>query len=354
MGIIRLLLAIAVCNSHFELTALPMVDGHEAVLSFFAVSGFYMAMILDTRNYCARDFYKSRLHGLYPIYIFAVAVSALLLFTLDIHPLVSRKQMLSVLADPAGFFLVIWTTFCTLGQELLFSLDFSNSGHLYFISKEMHSLYNVAFLVQGWSLSLETVFYLIAPFLVLRGDRSIFILSCISLIFRISIVNSSLADQSFFLRFFPADFWLFGFGILSYRFHRSLSEKACLIDCMAFVLLTVLVMTAGFAGKKVEPFLLPVSTIILQPYIFRLLKNVLVDRVIGKITYPFYLLHYTVIGLFEEYSDDPEGWQIFAVSLSAAIVVFIIFNLKSDVFKPWSGSPFGSVDGRFRRIKQNM
>ena len=43
MGMIRLLLAIAVFNSHFpSLPDLPMVDGHEAVLAFFAISGFYM------------------------------------------------------------------------------------------------------------------------------------------------------------------------------------------------------------------------------------------------------------------------------------------------------------------------
>lgn len=333
MGIIRLLLAIAVCNSHFEITAMPMVDGHEAVLTFFVISGFYMAMVLDTRCYAPREFYKSRIHGLYPVYFFAVCVSAFLLLGFDIHPLVSKELMIKLISDPAGFCLVVWSSLCTVGQELLFSLDISNSGHLHFISKEMHSLYNHAFLVQGWSLSLETVFYILAPFLLKFRSRSILVLSCISLLFRIGIVSSALSDQVFFLRFFPADFWLFGFGALSYRYFKTLSDSSRSCDYLAFFLLISAVMSAGMVGKNFEPFFLPVTAIILQPFVFRLFKRLTLDRVIGKITYPFYLMHYTVIALFEEFSDDPEGWQIFVVSLVVAVVVYVLFNGTFNVLK---------------------
>lgn len=333
MGIIRLLLAIAVCNSHFELTGMPMVGGHEAVLTFFAVSGFYMAMVLDRKYDSPEYFYKSRIQSLYPMYLFAVGISAALLFILDIHPLVSRSQMLKVLADPLGFVIVMWTSLCVIGQEWLFSLGLTDNGHLHILTSEMQSMYNNAFLVQGWSLSLEFLFYLLAPFLVRMKGNILFALSSASLLARILIVLTPLAKISFLLRFFPADFWLFGFGILSYRYYQDLPRASRPTDYLAFLILIVLTLTAGSAGRNYEPFFLPMGAIILQPFIFRAFRSLLLDCVIGKIAYPFYLLHYTVIGLFEEYAEDPLGWQVFTASLAAAIITFLLFGPGFEVLK---------------------
>ncbi|WP_197528792.1 acyltransferase family protein [Maridesulfovibrio salexigens] len=344
LGIIRLLLAIAVCNSHFELTSLPMVDGHEAVLTFFAVSGFYMAMILEERKESPGCFYKSRILSLYPMFLFAVGVSAAILFFLDAHPLISRAQVVEILSNPSGFFIVLWTSVCVVGQELLFSLGGGEGGSLHFISGDMPSIYNHVFLVQAWSLSLEIVFYSLAPFLVRLNSKILLGLSFVSLLFRVFIVLTPLSDQSFFLRFFPADFWLFGFGIISYRFYRGLSKKVSIVDYLAFISLIALVMIAGGVSNTYVPFFLPMGAIVLQPFIFRAFQSLVLDCVVGKVTYPFYLLHYAVIGLFEEYADDPLGWHIFAVSMAAALVAFLIFSpgigvLRSKVRRRASGNP---------------
>ncbi|WP_320176174.1 acyltransferase [Maridesulfovibrio sp.] len=344
MGIIRLLLAIAVCNSHFELTALPMVDGHEAVLTFFAVSGFYMAMILGERKESPASFYKSRILSLYPMYLFAVVVSAAILFLLDAHPLISRAQMMEIISNPWGVIILLWTSVCVVGQELLFSLGTSGGGSVHFISGDMPSIYNHVFLVQAWSLSLEIIFYCLAPFLVILKDKTLIVLSIGSLLLRVLIVVTPLSEQSFFLRFFPADFWLFGFGIISYRFYRGLSKKVSPADYLAFIALIVLVMIAGGVSSIYEPFFLPMGALILQPFIFRAFQFLVLDCIVGKVTYPFYLLHYAVIGLFEEYADDPLGWHIFAVSMAAALVAFLFFSpgigvLKSKVRRRSSVNP---------------
>ena len=68
MGAVRFLLAFAVFNSHFPVVDWAIVGGHEAVLAFFAISGFYMALILDTSYGSARTFYMSRFLSLYPMY----------------------------------------------------------------------------------------------------------------------------------------------------------------------------------------------------------------------------------------------------------------------------------------------
>lgn len=344
MGIIRLLLAIAVCNSHFELTDLPMVDGHEAVLTFFAVSGFYMAMILQERNESPSIFYRNRILSLYPMFLFAVTVSAFFLFFFDAHPLISRPQMLEFLGNPWGFAVVLWTSLCVVGQELLFSVGLTEGGSLQFVTGTMPSLYNCVFLVQAWSLSFEIIFYLLAPFLVRLKLEILLLLSFASLLLRLAIVMTSLSEYDFFLRFFPADFWLFGFGIISFRFYRALPKSASVFDYSAFFVLIVLAFVAGGVSSVYEPFFLPVSALILQPFIFRAFQSLLLDCVVGKITYPFYLLHYTVIGLFEEYSDDPLGWQVVAVTMMAALIAFLFFSpglrvLKSKINGRFNGNP---------------
>ena len=321
-----------------------MVDGHEAVLTFFAVSGFYMAMILEERKESPGSFYKSRILSLYPMFLFAVGVSAAILFFLDAHPLISRAQMMEDLSHPWGFIVVLWTSVCVVGQELLFSLGISEGGTLQFVSGDMSSLYNCVFLVQAWSLSLEIVFYLLAPFLVRLKNNTLLGFSLGSLLLRVLIVSSPLSEQSFFLRFFPADFWLFGFGILSYRFYSGLSKKVSPADYLAFIALIILVMISGGVSNSYAPFFLPMGAIIFQPFIFRAFQSLVLDCVVGKVTYPFYLLHYAVIGLFEEYADDPLGWHIFAVSMAAALVAFLLFSpgigvLKSRVRRRISDNP---------------
>lgn len=128
MGIIRLLLACAVFNSHFPFLDMSVVDGHEAVLAFFAISGFYIALILDTTYATPGRFYMGRFLSLYPMYVLALCISIALLVVWDIHPMVSLEEMQAFLADPMAFFVMAWTSTCVFGQELLFSLAPSPEG----------------------------------------------------------------------------------------------------------------------------------------------------------------------------------------------------------------------------------
>lgn len=338
MGIIRLLLAMAVFNSHFEFSDLAVVDGHEAVLSFFAISGFYMALVLDTAYDTATGFYKSRFLALYPLYVLALGISAVLLFAADIHPMASRKEALSVFSDPMGFVLMAWTSLCLVGQELLFCIGQGADGGLHFVATTRQSIFNNAFLIQAWSLSLETVFYILAPLLVRLRSKTLASLCLASLALRVTIVSTPASELSFFLRFFPADFWLFGCGILAYRFFRGLSKDARPADYLAFVLLAAFVFTAGGVDKAYEPFFLPVCTLGALPFIFRGFRHLHLDRVVGKITYPFYLLHFSAIAVFEEYADEPGGWQILLATLAVAVITFALSNPVIEAMKIRFGS----------------
>ncbi len=69
MGTIRTVLALAVVIAHIHLDTLARVGGagaaYMAVKLFFMFSGFYMALILDTKYQDSKiEFYKARFYRL--------------------------------------------------------------------------------------------------------------------------------------------------------------------------------------------------------------------------------------------------------------------------------------------------
>ncbi|WP_319581870.1 acyltransferase [uncultured Pseudodesulfovibrio sp.] len=327
MGIIRLLLAFAVFNSHFPFfEGTTLVNGHEAVLTFFAISGFYMALILDRSYSDARSFYWSRFLTLYPMYALAVVISLGLLTSLDVSSMTNRASLRAILADPAAFLIMAWTTATTIGQELLFSLTLSPQGGLHFTAYSHDALWTDAPLIQTWSLSLEATFYALAPFLVRLRSRTLFGLLAASLALKLAVMASPLSGVIFFKRFFLLEFWLFAGGILAYRAHRRLPEAARWYDYGLFLVLAGMVLLSDGLPKPLLPFFLPTIALVAMPLVFRGFKRLRFDRFAGKISYPFYLLHYIVIALFETYAEDPEGGQILVAALAASIVFHFLFN----------------------------
>jgi peptidoglycan/LPS O-acetylase OafA/YrhL len=333
MGFIRLLLAVAVLNSHFTVAPLPLVHGHEAVLGFFAISGFYMALILDTRYESARHFYLSRFLTLYPVYVFALALSVALVVSFDIHPMTSRAELSMLLSDPVSFLAMAWTSLCILGQELLFCLSPTPGGGLHFAVDARDSIWRQAPLIQGWSLSLEIMFYALAPLLVRLRSRTLVGLACASLALKLAVLLAGAEYAVFFKRFFPTEFWLFAGGILAYRFHKLLPAAPRAVDHAAFAALTAAVLLAGFTPEPAKPYLMPCVTLAAMPFVFRGFRRSAADRFVGKLSYPFYLIHFSVIAFFETCVDSPEGWDILLVSLAAALAVHALFEPGTEMLK---------------------
>ncbi|MUM76447.1 acyltransferase family protein [Pseudodesulfovibrio sp. F-1] len=326
MGLIRLLLAIAVLNSHFTVSGLPMVRGHEAVLAFFAISGFYMALILDTRYASPGRFYLSRFLTIYPPYVLAVAVAVGLLVSFDIHPMTSKAELSRLMSDPAGFLVMTWTTLGILGQELLFCLSHAPEGGLQFIPAARDSIWRNAPLIQGWSLSLEIMFYAMAPLMVRLRSRTLVGLACASLALRLAVPLAGPENVLFFKRFFPLELWTFAGGILAYRLRKRLPATPQLTDYAAFAALVATLLLAGWTPEPAKPYLMPAAVMAAMPFVFRSFGRFWFDRFIGKLSYPFYLFHYSAVAVFEAAAEAPEGWEILLISLSAALMVHTLFE----------------------------
>ncbi|HEV7268308.1 MAG TPA: acyltransferase [Falsiroseomonas sp.] len=138
--------------------------GTHAVDAFIIVSGFVIAYLLDTAREGYGPFLKRRVLRLYPVYLICLLVSALLL------PMQIRAYGAVPFSHPHNDYLV------EIAHGSLDQLPAHIAAHL----AMAHSLLpnsllehsNYAILSQGWSLSLEWQFYLLAPavlWLLLRG-----------------------------------------------------------------------------------------------------------------------------------------------------------------------------------------
>ena len=146
MGGLRLLLAFMVAQSHTGMLFMGYQTGVVAVVSFFMISGYVMALLVQ-RHYASLDripaFYADRIARLFPQFLLWSAATLLFLRTTGYSsPFVdgcdARGIALNFLMLPNGYATLFGARDCML-------------------------------LPQSWSLGLELTFYLAAPFLVLAG-----------------------------------------------------------------------------------------------------------------------------------------------------------------------------------------
>ncbi len=145
-GILRLLLAALVAASHCGLTLAGLNPGVVAVVVFYLLAGYVMQDQLVRYFPAAGDtprFYRDRLLRLYPLYLFYLGLTLLLVLALDY-----RRGFLADGLTPAA-----------LAQNLLIiPLDY----YMY------TGIDRATLIPPAWSLGAELQFYLLAP-LLLRG-----------------------------------------------------------------------------------------------------------------------------------------------------------------------------------------
>ncbi|PWS38633.1 hypothetical protein DFH01_05015 [Falsiroseomonas bella] len=182
--------------------------GTHAVDAFIIVSGFVIFYLLDTAREGYGLFLKRRLLRLYPVYLICLLVSAALL------PMLIRVYGDAPFPHPHNDYLV------AIARASLDQLPAQLLAHLGMVHSTVppsllkHS--NYAILSQGWSLSLEWQFYVIAPallWLLLRGG--IVALATIAAACAVHFLVAG--PQGFLPRHIPE----FALGIACYLFWRQ-------------------------------------------------------------------------------------------------------------------------------------
>lgn len=232
MGIIRFLFAICVVTVHVPFKTFHFFDSILAVRSFFVISGFYMALILNEKYSSYGSFLMNRFLRIYPIYWLVLCFSFILVLFHHNFFAVPFWYLLSV----PSFIFVILTHLLIIGQDIVTFMGFNVlNGSLFFAKNPFNLDYplNQCLLVgQAWSVSIELIFYLIAPFLVKRKPWLILLIILLSTLLRLGMGAIGLNNDPWSYRFFPFELTYFCLGILSYKIYAQLKKSRARWDSL--------------------------------------------------------------------------------------------------------------------------
>ena len=353
MGFLRVLLAISVLLEHaggLPITNGKFVGGIIAVESFFMISGFYMALVLNEKYNEPKSFYINRLLRLYPTY-WIVLFATILVGLISPHNF-SFFKILSADWSFGSKFLMIFSNLFIMGSDWMMFLYPGHNG-LHFTSNFLDNqtkFYTYHMIPQAWTLPLEMMFYAMAPFMI-KNKKLLLSIVLISLLSRYIIFSHIGTNDPWSYRFFPSEIIFFTLGALAYYGSRLIkqSKYSFNIGVGAFLLIIFYIInfdnipvlflnTTVFSGQHLQFYTLLLCSI---PYIFYISKNNFIDRYIGELSYPIYLCHILVISIVSYLPKMTHSVAynviIYTVLLSALINHYLqnpierIFKKKSKV-----------------------
>lgn len=342
MGFFRLLLAISVVLSHFgPVFGFDFVKGKIAVQAFFIISGFYMTMILNEKYINSNNSYKlfitNRLFRLFPVYWFVLFVfciiSVLYGFIINWETSPKIDSFIEVMPNLSSFFYLIFSNIFILGQDILLFLSIDNSNGSFFYSSNPELLTqkpeNYLYIPQAWSISLEIMFYLVAPFILRRKFLTVLSVIGLSFALRMYLFNIlELNQDPWTYRLFPTEIMFFLFGYFSYKIYSlKLNLNPYLVILILFTF-TILYYKIPQFGFKYSPFTINeiiyfVLTVISVPILFEKFKNNSLDIKIGELSYPIYISHALVGGLISKIIHNQSIQIIFIIFFTILFSVII-------------------------------
>lgn len=338
MGVIRILLALFVVLYHCgQFKNFTMMQGTHAVQSFYIISGFYMALILNKKYVFQANGYKlfitNRLLKLMPVYWITIFLILIISFSsifitggnnwLFLAPF--KNQVLNI---PAYCYLIVANLFM-IGQDFALFMGLNNAdGHLFFTSFFQQSkppVHSFMLVPQAWSISIEIMFYLIAPFIVRKKIWIIVLFTIVTAGIKYFIFRNGFNYDPWSYRFFPAEMFFFLLGILSFKLYNATERinipQWVLVIVTGFTIAVIMLFNVLLLQFHQYVYFLCFSLAI--PFIFRLTQKSRLDRVLGEYSYPLYITHVFFKAL---------SYMIFGVSINVSIPVICAGLLFSFLY----------------------
>jgi peptidoglycan/LPS O-acetylase OafA/YrhL len=349
MGFLRLYLAICVVFVHAGTSTWWTVhDGTQAVQIFFMISGFYMQMIAG-KYPTAYSFWLSRAVRIYAPYFAALVMSILCAgvlwsFEKTLGPCSAFANQPLSHNSAAGIIAATLTNFSVVGQDLTLFLT-ANANHGFELTANVHEipfpLYRYLLIPQAWTIALELYFYALVPVLALRSTRFLWCLLASSTILRLFAYSVfQLTHDPWIYRFFPFEIALFVAGMLAWRHSqsrlRSIDIKWTAWKYFVFVVAATLLFWIarkfvsfgfrflGYAYLVQFSYLMWVTLI---PILFQITRKHRLDRFLGELSYPVYLVHMAVIPVAGMLCSYIPFLSRGTTTLSLTMVVSIAFVL---------------------------
>ena len=315
MGLLRVLLALLVVIDHSD--ALPesvFPGGVFAVKVFFIISGFYMTMILS-KKYSGKGSYSlfisNRFLRIYPIYWvvigLTVGISIISYFIfgnwIRLVPYVAYNDIMNLKTIA---FLGLTNIFL-FGQDVVMFLGLNlDNGSMFFTNNFLLTdpqLHIFLFVPQAWTIGLELLFYLIAPFIVRRNIKTIGLVIAISIIVRGFIYfNLGLQHDPWTYRFFPNELALFLFGAISYNIYDYIYKNPIKMVYNKIIAVIYFLLLIFYNHIPDFEFILDIKSVLFYtitglsiPSLFLLTRTSKLDNRIGDLSYPIYIVHMLII-----------------------------------------------------------
>jgi peptidoglycan/LPS O-acetylase OafA/YrhL len=314
MGLLRFILAAAViCGHSTRIFNVPILDAGLAVRAFFVISGFYMALILDSKyerkTHSLWLFYSNRFLRIYPMYYVTLLFSLLIYVAAAVK---LGKPVDRLLYWHQAAHLGLWgpLILLALAQLLIFGIELSSLADFnpqtgFGLEGSMPSPATIpgwrfSFLPQTWTIGIELTFYALVPFLVHIRRRylaGIIILHFVVLIILRHYWTSTRGD-TILTHGFPFELGYFVMGILAYRLFYKRAIPGLGSRMFNWVVVAAILVASFALGLLKSPPSLSVFSLSYLGllflgvcFLFHQTKKSAIDRYIGELSYPMYLAH---------------------------------------------------------------
>jgi peptidoglycan/LPS O-acetylase OafA/YrhL len=347
LGTIRFLLALSVVAAHVSTLPFSVELGSLlAVQAFYIISGFLIALVW-TNKYRQQPnglllFYSNRAARIYVLYWVVLVISIVLA---QIIKTTTHNYPAYFVGQPHALIPYrIFVNAFIFGSSWAYWLGFDN-GALYFTMDFQSSPYSVwwtMILAPAWTLDLELTFYLLAPFLVMLRLRYLLLIIAASFAARFSWYAMGHVGDPWNYRFFPFEIGLFLTGVAAYRISAALVWKPKPAMLMAIYLAIVgSILYYGRLGLPYGPYASFAYLAVFAaaiPYVFRLTQSWKVDRFLADMSFPLYLAHWPVAGIwfyFYDYLHLTPPWPqyrgLFPAILSVAAAALLVIYVERPV-----------------------
>lgn len=304
---------------------------HVGVTLFFVLSGFLIAFrYFDVKNFSFRNYMVNRIARIYPMFFLLTSASFVYFHVFDPNKSGVDKYLMNITFFK-GFF-----------SEYLFT------G-----------------IPQSWSLTVEEMFYILAPILFYFIRKRVASLLIIPVFFcMVGLILTSVFSHASFYGFMDSNSLMFsytffgrcfefmtGIGLAYLVKHVEFKNKFGAFTYIGIVAMVVCVFllslfrvdehygVATTAGRIVNNIALPLFGIILFYYglltektvISKILSNKFVE-LLGKSSYIFYLIHMGFLSL-----------MLYRMSVTNPVLIFIIMNIVSIVLFKFVEEPLNHL-----------
>jgi peptidoglycan/LPS O-acetylase OafA/YrhL len=363
-------LAACVVAAHSEMVLLwSMHGGSQAVGFFFVISGFYMQLILSGPRYSdAKAFFLSRLQRIYIPYFscvgfcLAVGCRSLLISGDALSAQVALDKIVGAnFADTADI-AVLLTNFTIFFQDLILFVDRDATGQLLLtkgVSTAHTEFYTYLIIPQAWSVALELQFYILSPFLVRRCPTWLLglTIAAISIIRVMSAELSGTDYDPWTYRFAPFELAKFLTGIIACRllwlnpwgrtfcrvFYAPLSLSSSKVAYLTIIVAVLFALRfhAGIESfsHRIAPHFGPLAgegfslactaaAGLIVAACFACTASHTLDRRVGELSFPVYLVHLTVALAVSRYLLQAESHKSLAGEVTFVLSVAIALLLQ--------------------------